>query len=192
MRITRLKIGRHAILTGLVVASASIAAGAMIVSAVWTTLQPLPAADGPAPAGRSPAKPAATYALPRAAPDVWTSDAPVVQAKLSQSRLVASISPPPPPPPKAAPAAAPDVKAAAQPASPPPALALAPEPAKDDSKLCRSPVLPLDIAHAAASIHLSDPARLATRPLDIPPPGPPPEQERRLRLSALLADALSQ
>ena len=127
------------------------------------------------------------------ASDEWTSDAPAFQARLAHAGLVAPAPSAPPPPPhaaeqaKATPAPAQQAALAAT-----PALALTQASAKDDSKICRNPPVPLDVAKTAAAppLRLSYQPELGGKTMDIAPAGPPPEQEQRIRLSALLAEAL--
>jgi hypothetical protein len=126
------------------------------------------------------------------APDEWTSDAPAFQAKLAHRLVAAQPSVPPPPPAKqaSAPASAPSDHAAQVSA---PTSVSAPKATADDLKICRDPTVALDVPKAAAlGLQLRYHPALNGKPLDIPPAGPPPEEERRIRLSALLAEALSQ
>ena len=125
------------------------------------------------------------------APDEWTSDAPALQAELTRKPIAAAPAPPPPQPTAAAAQTPPPSGPA--PAAAPAALAMA-APSDDKAKICRAPAVPLDIARAVAaeSRRLRDEPSLRGKPLDIPPPGPPPDEERRIRLSALLTDALGQ
>jgi hypothetical protein len=124
---------------------------------------------------------------PRAAltPDEWTSDAPAFP-RPSHARLTPSA---PPSAPLALPA--PDAKTPPPALTQPAALALAQDPAKDDAKICKTPQPHLEIA-AAPPLRLSYSPRLSGKVLDIAPQSPPPEQERQVRLSALLAEALQQ
>jgi hypothetical protein len=191
-------IGAAGLLTGLILACASTAAAVLAFQALETpTTLALPDTGGPrqitAAAGPAASLLAAT-APSRAEPslDEWTSDAPALPARPAHVR-VAHASAPPAAPHAPVQAQAADPKTEAQGAPATPKLALAAAPAKDETKLCKNPALPMDIAQAAAStIRLREQSGFKAKPLDIPPPGPAPEQERRLRLSALLADALSQ
>ncbi len=130
------------------------------------------------------------------APDEWTSDAPAFQAGMAHAKLVApALAAPPPPPPAAAQQQTTAPAPSAQPAATPvPSLAQAQAQAsaKDDSKICRNPPVPLDLAQPAPRLRLHYEPRLSSKAPDIAPVGPPPEQERRIRLSSLLAEALQQ
>jgi hypothetical protein len=189
----------NAIVKGLAVLAALCALAGLVAAGPWRAPQPVviplqPAGPGPALPAKHMVLAAAFVSAPAhpgPAADEWTSDAPAFQARQAQSRLAA---PAPPLPPQAAKADAGAQPVAAKPAQPV-ALALAqPAPARDDAKLCRTPQLPLDVAQAAAAprLQISREPRLGGKPLDIAPPEPPPEQEQRIRLSALLAEALEQ
>ena len=122
------------------------------------------------------------------APDEWTSDAPAFQARLTHARLVAPLPSPPPLPPS--PSLREQTTATLAPVqqamlAAAPALALTQAVAKDESKICRNPAAP-------PPLRLSYAPMLSGRTMDIAPASPPPEQERRIRLSALLAQALQQ
>ena len=189
------------IIKGLGALAVLCALAGVVAAGPWRAPQPVVIPLQAASAGPAlPAKRAVFVAAVVSAPahaalaaDEWTSDAPAFQARLSHSRLVPPAPPPAPPLPhpaaKADPGAPPAAAAQAQPA----VMALAqPAPARDDAKLCRTPQLPLDVAQAAAAprLQISREPRIGGKPLDIAPPEPPPEQEQRIRLSALLAEAL--
>jgi hypothetical protein len=126
---------------------------------------------------------------PRAklAPDEWTSDAPAFQARLSHTPLVAPQPPAAPPLPSEKAAGAAPAPASPPAATAPATLELA---VKDEPKTCKAPEPEPGPVQAAPPLKLSYQPKLGRPALDIAPGAPPPEQERRVRLAALLAQAL--
>jgi hypothetical protein len=171
-----------------------VAAGVAAVGLGALLLRPSPEASPPA----EPARAAAPEPLHvTAASDEWTSDRPA----LAVMSPVAPRAPAPPPLPPPVPA--PQAKAAADEAKAPPpppaaaaaALQLAQAAAKPDpKKICTPPAAEPDKlapAPAAHPLKLHFEPTLSARPADIAPQGPPPpDQERRIRLTELLVQAL--
>lgn len=82
-----------------------------------------------------------------------------------------------------------EIRPAAPPAAAPEKVAAQTGP--DDGKLCKAP-MPNEVAAKVMKpgLILRYDTQYKITPIDIPPPKPPPEEVRRLKLSALLKDML--
>jgi hypothetical protein len=183
-------------------ASVSVAVAGIVVAGLGlltmhSAFQPLPKPGTPVvliradrPLASTLLHPSSLASAPVVHPDVLTEDAPVnaapiasVKAARLQERADASLQAEI----KTQPAA---VTQTPLPAAAAPKAVAEAAPA-DQGKLCKAPA-PDDISSKVLQpgLILRYDTKFKSTPIDIPPPGPQPEEQRRLKLSALLADML--
>jgi hypothetical protein len=174
-------------------AVAGIIAAGLGLLTMRSAFPPLPKPETPVvlaradrPLGGALVRPSAPAATAVVQPDELTEDAPLAAAAPARAMR------------PRAPALDPQgARFRARPSAPAPAAgteAVGKAPAEasvDQGKLCKAPA-PDDVASKLLQpgVILRYDTKYKSAPIDIPPRGPPPEEERRLKLSALLADML--